>query len=215
MVAFQSLYRRYRPQRFEDLVGQDHVATALRNAVREGRVGHAYLFSGPRGTGKTTTARILAKALNCTSVGDDGEPCGECENCLAVASGTFNDLVELDAASNTGVDAVRDLIDRVHLGMGASTRRKVYLVDEVHMLSNAASNALLKTLECKQELVVFVMDTQPGEKVLRTIRSRTQHVGFSLIPTDLLAEHLAGVLRSEGVEADAEALDAVARAGAG
>ncbi len=215
MVAFQSLYRRYRPQRFEDLVGQDHVATALRNAVREGRVGHAYLFSGPRGTGKTTTARILAKALNCTSVGDDGEPCGECENCLAVASGTFNDLVELDAASNTGVDAVRDLIDRVHLGMGASTRRKVYLVDEVHMLSNAASNALLKTLEEPPEHVVFVLATTNPEKVLPTIRSRTQHFGFSLIPTDLLAEHLAGVLRSEGVEADAEALDAVARAGAG
>ncbi|MCL4293889.1 MAG: DNA polymerase III subunit gamma/tau, partial [Acidimicrobiia bacterium] len=214
-MAFQSLYRRYRPQRFGDLVGQDPVATALRNTVREDRVGHAYLFSGPRGTGKTTTARILAKAVNCTALGTDGEPCGECENCRAVAAGTFGDLVELDAASNNGVEAIRDLIDRVHLGTGASTRRKVYLVDEVHMLSNAATNALLKTLEEPPGHVVFVLATTNPEKVLPTIRSRTQHFEFSLIPTDVLAGHLAGVLRSEGVEADPEALDALARAAAG
>jgi DNA polymerase-3 subunit gamma/tau len=133
-----SLYRKYRPEHFSELVGQDPVTNALKNAVREDRTGHAYLFSGPRGTGKTTTARILARALNCLDLGADGEPCGKCENCQAVLAGTFFDLVELDAASNNGVEAMRDLIQSVHLGVGASSRRKVYIVDEVHMLSTAA-----------------------------------------------------------------------------
>jgi len=214
-MAYQSLYRKHRPQTFGGLVGQDHVTAALRNAVREGRVGHAYLFSGPRGTGKTTTARILAKALNCLNLGADGEPCGVCENCVAIAEGRFLDLFELDAASNNSVDNIRDLTDSVHLGLGATSKRKVYLVDEVHMLSAAASNALLKTLEEPPEHVVFVLATTNPEKVLPTIRSRTQHLEFTLFSTDELETLLADVLGQEGIEADPEALAVIARAAAG
>jgi DNA polymerase III subunit gamma/tau len=214
-MAYQSLYRKHRPQTFGGLVGQDHVTAALRNAVREGRVGHAYLFSGPRGTGKTTTARILAKALNCLNLGADGEPCGVCENCVAIAEGRFLDLFELDAASNNSVDNIRDLTDSVHLGLGATSKRKVYLVDEVQMLSAAASNALLKTLEEPPEHVVFVLATTNPEKVLPTIRSRTQHLEFTLFSADELEKLLADVLGQEGVEADPEALAVIARAAAG
>ena len=214
-MAYQSLYRKHRPQTFGGLVGQDHVTAALRNAVREGRVGHAYLFSGPRGTGKTTTARILAKALNCLNLGADGEPCGVCENCVAIAEGRFLDLFELDAASNNSVDNIRDLTDSVHLGLGATSKRKVYLVDEVQMLSAAASNALLKTLEEPPEHVVFVLATTNPEKVLPTIRSRTQHLEFTLFSADELEKLLADVLGQEGIEADPEALAVIARAAAG
>jgi DNA polymerase III subunit gamma/tau len=214
-MPYHSLYRKHRPQTFGGLVGQDHVTGALRNAVREGRVGHAYLFSGPRGTGKTTTARILAKALNCLNLSADGEPCGVCENCVAIAEGRFLDLFEVDAASNNSVDNIRDLTDSVHLGLGATSKRKVYLVDEVQMLSAAASNALLKTLEEPPQHVVFVLATTNPEKVLPTIRSRTQHLEFTLFSAEELEALLADVLAQEGIEADPEALAVIARAGAG
>ncbi|HVJ96435.1 MAG TPA: DNA polymerase III subunit gamma/tau [Acidimicrobiia bacterium] len=214
-MASHSLYRKYRPQRFSELVGQEHVTTALRNAVTDDKIGHAYLFSGPRGTGKTTTARLLARALNCLDLGTDGEPCGKCENCDAVASGTFYDLVELDAASNNGVDAMRELISNVHLGIGASSRRKVYVLDEVHMLSAASSNTLLKTLEEPPAHVVFVLATTDPQKVLPTIRSRTQHFEFTLMSQPDLVALLTNILQQEGVEADPDALELVAIRAAG
>ena len=189
-APYQSLYRRFRPSTFAEVKGQDHVVLALRNAVREGKVAHAYLFSGPRGTGKTSTARILAKALNCTDL-HDGEPCGVCSSCLEIARGTSLDVHELDAASNNGVDAMRDLVSRAALGTPG--RQKVYIVDEVHMLSTAASNALLKTLEEPPAHVVFVLATTDPQKVLPTIRSRTQHFEFRLLGADTLGELLEQV----------------------
>jgi DNA polymerase-3 subunit gamma/tau len=214
-VAPQSLYRKYRPQRFAEMVGQEHVTTALRNVVREGRVGHAYLFSGPRGTGKTTTARLLAKAVNCLALTDDGEPCGKCENCESIAAGTFYDLIELDAASRRGVDSARELVQNVNVGMGPTARSKVYVIDEVHMLTNEAANTLLKTLEEPPEHVVFVLATTEPGKVLPTIRSRTQHFEFTLLTQEQLASHLADVLAREGVDADPDAVDFIARRAAG
>jgi DNA polymerase-3 subunit gamma/tau len=213
-VPYQSLYRKYRPQRFSELVGQEHVRTALQNAVREGRVGHAYLFSGPRGTGKTTTARLLAKALNCTNRGTDGDPCGECDSCVAIAEGSSLDVIEVDAASRSKVDEMRDLLERVAY-LSAGGAKKVYILDEVHMLSASAEAALLKTLEESPEHVVFVLATTDPLKVAPTIRSRTQHFEFTLYTLDEIAAHLADVCAKEGIEADPEALAVIARAGAG
>jgi DNA polymerase-3 subunit gamma/tau len=214
LVPYQSLYRKYRPQRFSELVGQEHVRTALQNAVRDGRVGHAYLFSGPRGTGKTTTARLLAKALNCTNRKADGDPCGECESCVAIADGTSLDVIEVDAASRSKVDEMRDLLERVAY-LSAGGAKKVYILDEVHMLSASAEAALLKTLEESPEHVVFVLATTDPQKVAPTIRSRTQHFEFTLYTVDEIVAHLAHVCAAEGVEADPGALAVIARAGAG
>jgi DNA polymerase-3 subunit gamma/tau len=211
-MAYQSLYRRYRSRRFGEVKGQEQVTNALRNAVREDRVGHAYLFSGPRGTGKTSTARILAKALNCTNL-QDGEPCCECESCVAIEAGTSYDLQELDAASNNKVENVRDLIERVALG--SPGRTKVYILDEVHMLSPGASNALLKTLEEPPPHVVFVLATTDPHKVLSTIRSRTQHYEFHLLPADVLAEHVRWVIADAGLDVAPEVVDHVVRQGGG
>ena len=211
-VPYQSLYRRYRPARFEEVRGQDHVVLALRNAVRDDRVAHAYLFSGPRGTGKTSTARILAKALNCTNL-TDGEPCAVCSSCVEIAKGTSLDVHELDAASNNGVEAMRDLVSRAALGTPG--RQKVYIVDEVHMLSTAASNALLKTLEEPPAHVVFVLATTDPQKVLPTIRSRTQHFEFRLLDADTLGDLLTQVRNDAQLDVTDEGLDVAIRRGKG
>jgi len=211
-MATQSLYRRYRPRRFSELKGQDHVVRALRDAVVSGREGQAYLFSGPRGTGKTSSARILAKVLNCNNV-TDGEPCCECDSCLAVERGTSYDVHELDAASNNGVDAIRDLVEKASLGTPG--RHKVYILDEVHMLSKAAEAALLKTLEEPPPHVVFVLATTDPQKMSDTIRSRTQHLQFHLLPADDLAEHVKWVADDAGYDLPQSALDAAVVQGAG
>jgi DNA polymerase-3 subunit gamma/tau len=210
--TFQSLYRRFRPQRFDEVRGQDHVTLALRNAVRESRVAHAYLFSGPRGTGKTSTARILGKALNCTAL-VDGQPCGVCDSCRSIASGNSFDVHELDAASNNGVDAMRDLVARSSLATPG--RWKVYIVDEVHMLSTAASNALLKTLEEPPDHVVFVLATTDPQKVLPTIRSRTQQYEFHLMADDVLAGLVEDVATSAGLTLPTGAASQAVRKGRG
>ena len=209
---YQSLYRRFRPATFSEIRGQDHIVLALRNAVRDGRVAHAYLFSGPRGTGKTTTARVLAKALNCTDL-RDGEPCGVCASCVEIAKGTSLDVHELDAASNNGVEAMRDLVARAALGTPG--RQKVYIVDEVHMLSTPASNALLKTLEEPPSHVVFVLATTDPQKVLPTIRSRTQHFEFRLLGPDVLGELLSQVRDQAHLDVPDQAIDVAVRRGRG
>jgi DNA polymerase III subunit gamma/tau len=211
-MAYQSLYRRYRPRRFADMRGQEHIVLSLRNAVREDRVGHAYLFSGPRGTGKTTSARILAKVLNCTNV-IEGEPCCACDSCLAVESGHSFDVHELDAASNNGVDAMRELIERTMLGTPG--RHKVYILDEVHMLSKAAEAALLKTLEEPPPHVIFVLATTDPQKVSQTIVSRCQGLQFHLLAADVLAEHVRWVIADAGLVVAPEAVDTIVRMGNG
>jgi DNA polymerase-3 subunit gamma/tau len=207
-----SLYRRFRPGRFAELRGQDHVVRALQGAVRNERISHAYLFSGPRGTGKTTTARILAKALNCENP-IDGDACAKCASCLAIAKGTSLDVIELDAASNNGVDDIRDIISGAW--HGTPGRWKVYIFDEVHQLSKAASAALLKTLEEPPSHVVFVLATTDPHKVLPTIRSRTQHLEFRLIGADTLATLLNDVKGAAGLGADDATIEAAVRLGRG
>jgi DNA polymerase III subunit gamma/tau len=211
-APFVSLYRRFRPGQFDELRGQDHVVRALRSAVRDDRVSHAYLFSGPRGTGKTSSARILAKALNCEAP-VDGEPCGVCTSCVEITQGSSLNVHELDAASNNGVDAMRDLV--AHAGLGTPGRWKVYIVDEVHMLSTAAANALLKTLEEPPSHVVFVLATTDPQKVPPTIRSRTQHLEFRLLGAETLHDLLESVNQEAGLQVDEAALEAAVRRGRG
>ena len=211
-MAVQSLYRRYRPRRFDELKGQEHVVRALRNAVINHREGQAYLFSGPRGTGKTSTARILAKVLNCDSP-EDGEPCGICNSCGSIDSGNSYDVLELDAASNHGVENMRDLIERSSLGNPG--RHRVFILDEVHMLSKAAEAALLKTLEEPPPHVVFVLATTDPQKVSETIRSRTQHLQFHLLPLHDLEEHVRWVIKDANLKVSEDAIAHVLIQGGG
>jgi DNA polymerase-3 subunit gamma/tau len=207
-----SLYRRFRPGTFAELRGQDHVVRALRTAVATDRVAHAYLFSGPRGTGKTSSARILAKALNCERP-SDGEPCGTCHSCVEITRGTSLDVTELDAASNNGVDAIRDLVN--HAALGTPGRWKVYIVDEVHMLSAAAANALLKTVEEPPPHVVFVLATTDPQKVPATMRSRTQHLEFRLLSGETLRGLLTDIRDAAALDVGDDAVDAAVRRGHG
>ena len=211
-MEYTSLYRRFRPRRFSEIRGQEHVVAALRNAVRDGRVQHAYLLSGPRGTGKTTAARILAKVLNCVAP-IEGEPCCECEPCLAVEVGTSFDLHELDAASNNKVDDMRDLLGKVALGTPGRT--KVYLLDEVHMLTSGAENALLKTLEEPPDHVVFVLATTEPHKVVETIRSRAQHLELNLLSAETLGSLVADVVADAGLDVNDEGMAHAVRSARG
>ena len=211
-MATQSLYRRFRPRKFSELYGQEHVVRALRNSIIAGREGQAYLFSGPRGTGKTTTARILAKVLNCENPAE-GEPCCVCDSCRAVEAGNSYDVLELDAASNNGVGEIRDLIDRAALS--SPGRHRVFILDEVHMLTKGAEAALLKTLEEPPEHVVFVLATTDPQKVSETIRSRVQHLQFHLLPIDELEKYVRYVVSQAGLSVDDESIAMVLRQGGG
>ncbi len=205
--------RKWRPQRFSDLTGQEHVVTTLRHAVAQQRVGHAYLFCGPRGTGKTTTGRLLAKAVNCREP-EDGDPCGVCHTCMAVAAGNLLDVIEFDAASHRRIDDMRNILDRVNFSPGEGDR-KVYIVDEVHMLTTEAANAFLKTLEEPPAHALFVLCTTEPYKLPATIVSRCQRFDFRRISLAGIVSRLDHVCREEGVAADQAALQALARNAAG
>lgn len=207
-MAYLALYRQWRPQNFDALVGQQAVKTALKNALDSGRIAHAYLFSGPRGTGKTSTARILAKALNCEQ-GPTAEPCGHCHNCERITAGASMDVLEIDAASNGGIDQIKELNEQIAF-TPVESRYKVYIIDEVHMLTTPAFNALLKTLEEPPAHAIFILATTDPQKIPATIHSRCQRFEFRRVTVDEIAEHLAMVAEGSGLEADAEALRLIA-----
>jgi len=215
---YRVLARKYRPQTFAELIGQDAMVTTLANAIERGRIAHAFLLTGVRGVGKTSTARLVAKALNC--IGPDGQggptidPCGVCEPCRAIAEGRHIDVIEMDAASHTGVDDVREIIEAVRYA-AVSARYKIYIIDEVHMLSKSAFNALLKTLEEPPAHVKFLFATTEVNKVPVTVLSRCQRFDLRRIPAEKLAEHFARVAQAEGVDVEEEALQAIARAAEG
>jgi DNA polymerase-3 subunit gamma/tau len=205
-MAYQALYRKYRPQRFSEVIGQDHVVGTLLREINDGKVAHAYLFAGPRGTGKTTTARLLAKSLNCTNRRPDGEPCNECASCVGITEGTSIDVIELDAASHNKVEDVREIRMNVGTVAAAPGAHRVYILDEAHMLSRAAGNALLKTLEEPPEHVVFVLATTEPYKLLDTIRSRSQRFDFHPVASETMNVYLDDISTREGFDARPEGL---------
>lgn len=208
-MAYQALYRKWRPRTFDGVVGQTAITDTLKNAIKRGKISHAFLFAGPRGTGKTSCAKIFAKALNCTNL-QDGEPCNECENCLAADKGTMNDIIEIDAASNNGVDEIRDIRDKVKYAP-TQGKYKVYIIDEVHMLSMGAFNALLKTLEEPPEHVVFILATTELQKVPATIISRTQRYNFKRIDQHDLIARMTYILGQEKIDFEEKALEVIAQ----
>lgn len=208
-MAYQALYRKWRPRTFDGVVGQTAITDTLKNAIKRGKISHAFLFAGPRGTGKTSCAKIFAKALNCTNL-QDGEPCNECENCLVADKGTMNDIIEIDAASNNGVDEIRDIRDKVKYAP-TQGKYKVYIIDEVHMLSMGAFNALLKTLEEPPEHVVFILATTELQKVPATIISRTQRYNFKRIDQHDLIARMTYILGQEKIDFEEKALEVIAQ----
>ena len=208
-MTTQVYYRKWRPGSFAELVGQEHVATTLRQSVKQGRVSHSYLFCGPRGSGKTTTARIVAKAVNCLDL-RDGDPCNMCANCVQFNEGRFMDIIELDAASNRGIDEIRDIREKVNFAP-VQGGRKVYIIDEAHMLTDAASNAFLKTLEEPPAHVIFILCTTESHKILPTIVSRCQRFDFRRIPSELIYQRLSEISDAEGVSVEPEALRLISR----
>ena len=210
----QALYRKYRPKGWDEVIGQAHVVQTLKNAIASDRVGHAYLFAGPRGTGKTTMARLLAKAVNCLAEDPKQRPCNQCANCKAVNENRFLDLIEIDAASNTGVDDIRDLRDKINFAPSQG-KYKLYIIDEVHMLSTQAFNALLKTLEEPPPHAIFILATTEIHKIPATVLSRCQRHEFRRVPVDEIVANLQQIVKAEGLKADDEALLLIARQATG
>lgn len=212
-MSYMALYRKFRPSTFEDVKGQDHIVTTLKNQIKSDRVGHAYLFCGTRGTGKTTIAKILARAVNCENPAD-GNPCGECPTCQAIAAGTSMNVIEIDAASNNGVDNIRQIVDEVSYSP-AEGKKKVYIIDEVHMLSTGAFNALLKTLEEPPSYVIFILATTEAQKIPITILSRCQRYDFKRIANETIVARLSDLMEREGHNVEPRALSYIAKVGDG